>query len=142
MGAAVDIRRASADAVRLFDTVADDVFDGPIEHDRLRLFLADHRHLMVIGMSAGQIVGQARAVIHLSPDQPDELYVDNLGVAPAFQRRGVGRRLVRELLNWGRELDCNYAWLGSAPDNVAACALYADLGARELPMIMFEFESL
>lgn len=88
----------------------------------------------------GEIVGQARGIIHLSPDQPDELYIDNMGVAPPLQRKGLGGRLLHELMSWGREHGCAYAWLGTEPDNVAARALYTSRGGRAAAMLMIEYE--
>jgi len=35
------------------------------------------------------------AVIHLHPDKPPELYVDELGTASSHLRLGIGRRLMR-----------------------------------------------
>lgn len=113
-----------------------------IHPDRLRRFLADERHVMLLAFDDGRVVGQARGIVHLRPDHPDELYIDNLGVTPALQRRGVGRRLVDELLAWGRERGCAYAWLGTEPDNVPALALYASRGGRSTSMIMIDFDPL
>jgi len=138
----VEIRRVADVTIGLFDRVAEDVFDAPIEPGRLRRFLGDDRHLMVVAVRGDQIIGQARGIVHLSPDQPDELYLDNFGVTPAFQRRGVARRLLDELLAWGRERGCAYAWLGTEPENQAARALYAASGARETAIVMFEYDPL
>ena len=56
-----------------------------------------------------------------------ELYIDEVGVAPAFQRRGVGRALVERMLDIGRELGCGEAWVGTEPDNLPARGLYESL---------------
>lgn len=133
------LRMAPDDADRL-SRVADDVFDAPIDPARLAAFLAEPRHLMVIAIAPdGRVVGQGRAIVHISPDQPDELYIDNMGVAPEAQRRGIGRWLLDELLAWGRERGCDYGWLGTEADNIPARALYAGRGGRAQPMVVFEF---
>src|SRR5213595_533260 len=120
----LDTRRIAAGDEGLLENVATDVFDAPIDWRRLTAFLAEPRHLMVLALEDDLVVGKARGIIHLSPDQPDELYIDNMGVDPAFQRRGIGGRLLDELLAWGRERGCPYAWLGTETDNEPARALY------------------
>jgi aminoglycoside 6'-N-acetyltransferase I len=134
------IRRIAPGDEALLERVADDVFDRPIDPTRLRAFLAEPRHLMVLAITDdGLVVGQARAIIHLSPDQADELYIDNMGVDPAFQRRGLGGGLLDELLAWGKERGCDYAWLGTETDNVPARGLYASRGGEAEEMVFFTF---
>lgn len=59
-------------------------------------FLSASDHLMVIGWADSQVIGQARGIIHLNPDQGPQLYIDNLGVTPSRQRCGLGTRLVED----------------------------------------------
>src|SRR4051812_34233116 len=120
----VDIRRVAPGDEPLLDRVADDVFDAPIDPVRLARYLAEPQNLMVLALDGGEVVGQARGVVHTSPDQADELYIDNMGVAPSHQRRGIGGRMLDDLLAWGRERGCEYAWLGTEDDNVPARGLY------------------
>jgi ribosomal protein S18 acetylase RimI-like enzyme len=64
--------------------------------------------------------------VHHHPNgRPTELYIDELGVTPDFQRLGIARRLLDAMLALGRELGCREAWVGTEPDNAAARALYA-----------------
>ena len=136
-----EIRRIAAGDEALLDRVAGDVFDEAIDPVRLRAFLAEPRHLMVLAIAPdGLVVGQARAIIHLSPDEADILYIDNMGVDPAFQRQGLGGRLLDELLAWGKERGCPSAWLGTETDNVAARALYESRGAEAQGMVFYEYE--
>jgi ribosomal protein S18 acetylase RimI-like enzyme len=135
----VEIRRLRPGDEPLLENLAEDVFDDAIDPARLTAFLAEPRHMMVLAIADGRVVGQARAIVHLSPDQADELYIDNMGVAPGHQRRGYGGRLLDELLAWGRERGCSYAWLGTETDNVAARALYESRGAKGQTMMMLEF---
>ena len=133
------IVRVSPAQAGLLDRVAEDVFDEPIDPARLAAFLAEPRHLMVLAIDDGLVVGQARAIIHLSPDEPDGLYIDNMGVDPAFQRRGLGGRLLDELLAWGRERGCGFAWLATETDNLPARALYESRGAEPQTMVFYEY---
>jgi aminoglycoside 6'-N-acetyltransferase I len=135
-----EIRRIGPGDEALLTRVAGDVFDEAIDPVRLSAFLAEPRHLMVLAIADdGLVVGQARAIIHLSPDEPDGLYIDNMGVDPAFQRRGLGGRLLDELLAWGRERGCAFAWLATETDNLPARALYDSRGAQAQAMVFYEY---
>ena len=111
----------------VLDRVAEEVFDEPIRPDRLIAYLADPATLLLVALDGDLVVGQCAAVIHRHPDKPTELYVDELGVSPAWQRRGIGAELMRRILDEGRARGCEEAWLGTEPDNDAANALYARL---------------
>jgi len=132
------IVRAGPGDARLLERVAEDVFDDDIDPRFLAAYLADDRHIMVLAIEAGEVVGQTRAIVHLSPDQPPELYIDNMGVTPARQRRGIAGRMLDELLAWAREKGCESAWLGTELDNVPARGLYESRGFKGNEMAYYE----
>lgn len=134
------IKRLTRADVSCLDRAAADVFDAAIQPDRLEAFLAEPRHLLVVAIVDGAVVGQARAIVHLSPDGPDELYIDNMGVTPALRRRGIGGRMLDEILRWGRERGCDYAWLGTEIENEPARALYESRGGQGAAMVMFAYD--
>ena len=81
-------------------------------------------HFMIVAMVENVVVGQCAAVIHRHPDKVSELYIDEVGVSPAFQRQGMARKMLDAMFVIGREQGCGEAWVGTEPDNVAARALY------------------
>ncbi|CCV04413.1 Aminoglycoside 6'-N-acetyltransferase [Mesorhizobium metallidurans STM 2683] len=119
-----EIRRLEAGDDALVKRLAEDVFDEPVRPDRLAAYLASAGHLMIVALADGVIVGQCAAVIHRHPDKATELYIDEVGVAPAFQRQGIGRKMLDAIFALGRELGCEEAWVGTEPDNGPARALY------------------
>jgi ribosomal protein S18 acetylase RimI-like enzyme len=121
----VEISRVGPADTALLSTVAPEVFDEPIRPDRLAAYLADPSHLLALAVDDGVVVGMIMGVIHRHPDKPNELYVDEVGVTPSHQRRGIARRLMDEMVAWAREHHCEETWLGTEPDNTAANALYA-----------------
>lgn len=123
----------------LLDDVAAEVFDEPIDPRWRDEFLADPRHHIAIALLEGRVVGMATGVHYVHPDKPPELWVNEVGVAPAQQRRGIGLRLLRALFEHGRSLGCEDAWLGTEPDNTAARRLYAAAGGKEQPMVYVTF---
>lgn len=120
----ITIRRIGPGDAALLGDVAAGVFDEPIVPERLARYLASDGHLMVLAFDGGKVVGQCVGVIHRHPDKPTELYVDEVGTADAWLRRGIATAMMAELFAWGRELGCEEAWLGTELDNEAANGLY------------------
>jgi ribosomal-protein-alanine N-acetyltransferase len=61
-----------------------------------------------------------------------EAHLLNLSVAKDWQRQGMGRRMLLHFLDLARQCDAQTLMLEVRPSNVAARALYADMGFREL----------
>jgi ribosomal protein S18 acetylase RimI-like enzyme len=129
-GSGLEIIRLSPDNAGLLDRVAEDVFDEPVRPDRLAAYLAEPGHIMLVAVSDGIVVGQCAAVVHRHPDKVTELYIDEVGVSPAFQRKGIARAMVEKMLAIGKELGCGEAWVGTEPDNLPARGLYERLDVR------------
>lgn len=130
------LRMTPANAAKL-QRVDDDVFDYEIHAEHLAAFLADPGHLMVCAFADGVAVAQARGIIHYQPDEPPQLYVDNLGVADDWRRKGVAGRLLAELEAWARGFGCVETWVLTETDNEPARALYAGRGAEENTIAYF-----
>ena len=118
------VKRLSSADGPLFTRIAPDVFDEPVGSARLAAYLSATNHLMVVALEGGMIVGQCAGVMHHHPDKPTELYVDEVGTASTHRRQGIARAMLDELFDWGRELGCTEAWLGTELDNDPANALY------------------
>jgi ribosomal protein S18 acetylase RimI-like enzyme len=121
----VEIVRARPGDEGLFDRIAPEVFDQPVRADRLAACLAEPGHILLLAVEDGEVVGQCAAMVHRHPDKATELYVDEIGVSPAWQRRGIGRRLMERMLEIGREQGCGEVWVGTEQDNGPAHMLYA-----------------
>jgi aminoglycoside 6'-N-acetyltransferase I len=136
---AFDIRRVGPGDAALLARVATDVFDEPVVPERLAAFLAAGGHHLFVAVEDSVVVGQAQAVVHRHPDKRDGLYIEEVGVAPAHWRRGIGRALMQAVLALGRELGCDEVWLGTEPDNVAARALYESFGPKAEAFVGYTF---
>ncbi len=62
----------------------------------------------------------------------DELELLDLGTAPAFRRRGVGRALLAALLAQARSRRASAVYLEVRPSNAAALSLYRAAGFTDL----------
>ncbi len=131
------IRQVTPATLGLLDRVADDVFDAAIDRQRAALWLASPRALLVVAVADGLVVGQAAGMILHHADQPDELYIDNLGVAPDWQRRGVGSALVDALVRQAATAGCRNYWVLAEPGNAVARAFYAARGLIAEPALLY-----
>ncbi|HVS15537.1 MAG TPA: GNAT family N-acetyltransferase [Thermoanaerobaculia bacterium] len=136
----IEVRLLGTDDGEVLTRVAPDVFDLPIQPHLAAEFLADPRHHLAVACDAGRVVGFASAVHYIHPDKPAELWVNEVGVSPAYQRRGLGKRLLFALFEAGRAAGCRSAWVLTDSSNRAAQALYSAAGgsaAADRP-VMFE----
>ena len=136
----IGIRPLTFDDTAILHRVAVDVFDEPVNAKRLAAYLAEPGHLMIVALAGDEVVAQCAAVIHRHPDKPTELYIDEVGVAPTFQRQGIARQLLDEMFALGKALGCEEAWVGTEHDNHPAHCLYASRGAEAEPFVMYVFQ--
>lgn len=86
--------------------------------------LAQHAITHYIVATDGQdIVGYAGLAVHDA-----EAYIQTMAVAPGVQRRGLGRRLLDELMTQARRRGAVQVGLEVRSDNVPAQALYRRFG--------------
>jgi ribosomal-protein-alanine N-acetyltransferase len=72
--------------------------------------------------------GEAVAGFIVSRLIGSELHVYNVAVRPDFRRRGIAARLVRAVLDWGRENGAALAFLEVREGNTEAQSLYRGCG--------------
>jgi aminoglycoside 6'-N-acetyltransferase I len=138
--ASAEIRILTLADAPLFARIAEGVFDHAVQTRLVNEFLADPRHSLSAAIADGQIVGMASAVRYVHPDKPSELWINEVGVSPDYQRRGLAKRIVAELLDEGRRQGCREAWVLTDFDNEAARATYKAAGGVESdPQLMVTF---
>jgi ribosomal protein S18 acetylase RimI-like enzyme len=136
-----EVRLLGPDDAAVLDRVAEGVFDRPVQPRWRDEFLADPRHHLVVARERDLVVGFASAVHHVHPDKGPELWINEVGVAPSHQQRGIGRRLVTLLLAHARTLGCREAWVLTEDDNMPARRLYQASGGVDAgqQVIMYAF---
>ena len=123
-------------------SVAPDVFDDPINPSAARIFLSAPNHHISVAIDNEVVIGFVSAVHYFHPDKPGpELFINEVGVAPEYQGRGIAKRLMEAMLEVARGVGCREAWVLTDRENVGAMRLYASSGGREaLPdSVMFSF---
>jgi ribosomal protein S18 acetylase RimI-like enzyme len=131
--------RADAELVA---NAADGVFDAPPQPQLTAEFLADPRHHLAAAIDAGRVIGIESGVHYVHPDKQAELWINEVAVAPGYQRRGVGRDLMEAMLAHAKRLGCRAAWVLTENTNSVALRLYAASGGvrSKTRAVMFEFD--
>ena len=112
--------------------LAADLFDTPPLAAATERFLADPTHHLLFAFDeAGRAVGMISGVETTHPDKGTEMFVYELGVAPAARLQGVATELARTLADIARKSGCYGMWVATEPDNEAAKATYRKAGANE-----------
>ena len=139
---AVTVRLLGPDEAAVLEHVLPDVFDNAVDPRYTAEFFADPRHHLAVALDGDTVVGMASALHCVHPDKPPEMYINEVGVAPAYRNQGTGRRLLKILFAHGRTLGCTEAWLGTERNNTAALRLYAAAGGEEDPedTVIFWFD--
>ena len=138
----VDLVRLNTANAELLKDIAPEVFDYEINPQYLAAFLGDPRHTMYLAVDDQVVVGMASAVEYFHPDKPPQLWVNEVGVALSYRKRGIGRQLVQKLVASAKDRGCIYAWLGTSTDNAAAQACFSSVPAvgTPQPFLLYEWE--
>jgi aminoglycoside 3-N-acetyltransferase I len=59
-----------------------------------------------------------------------EVLLYEIAVRDEYQRQGIGRALVAEVLDWAREVGADEVWVLADSDNTRACAFYTATGGE------------
>jgi ribosomal protein S18 acetylase RimI-like enzyme len=125
----------------VLDRVAADVFDDPIDAQAAGQFLRNPGHRLAVAIDDGVVVGFVSAVVYVHPDKPaPELWINEVGVAPSHQGRGIARRLLASTLEDARASGCREAWVLTDRANQPAMRLYEAAGGEASgDHVMFTF---
>ena len=127
----VEVRLLTASDLAVLERVEADVFDHPIQPALAERFLSTPGNLLAVATDSGTVVGMASAIAYVHPDKPLQLFINEVGVSARVRGRGIGKRLMRALLEQGRALGCTEAWVATETGNAPARALYDSLAGTE-----------
>ena len=128
---AVEVRLLGPGDAGVLRDLDPDTFDGPLRPASTAAVLANPDHLLAVARVEGRVVGMASAVVITQPDKHPVLYVDEVGTADAYQRRGIATALMEAVLDAARQRGCTQAWLMTEADNAPARAFYRAIGGTE-----------
>lgn len=127
----VEVIIVQPDTAHLLDLVEEDVFDHDVQPELLKEFLANSSNVLAIALSEGRVVGMATGIAYVHPDKALALFINEVGVAPRLHQQGIGSRLVKRLLEWGKARGCREAWVATEVENTPARRLYESTGGRQ-----------
>ena len=133
------VSRVGCADTALLTHIAPGVFPDPIESALLAAFLAEPSMLLVVARDGEVVIGQVKCAIHRHPEKPADGYVDDVRVAPTYQRQGVARAMLAEIERWAREKGCADLWLATEPDNAGAQSLYGRF-AEPKPCVLYYWD--
>lgn len=117
----------------VLDRVAPGVFDNAVDARWTAEFCEDGRHHLVVAVEEDVVVGMASAVHYVHPDKPPQLWINEVGVAPSHQGKGIGRRLLDRVVQLAGDLNCTEAWVLTDRGNTIAQRLYESAGGLTPP---------
>ncbi|HET7128007.1 MAG TPA: GNAT family N-acetyltransferase [Gaiellaceae bacterium] len=127
--------RGSGQTIRRLGPGDEEVIRALAGADPQTALLADERTTFVVAFDGDTPVGFAFGyVLPRRHGRPTIFFVYELDVDERYRRRGIGRRLMEELLAGHEE-----AFVLTDADNEAAMALYASLGGTRVDSVMWDF---
>lgn len=147
MGAQLATRRLKSGdealAVELFQLVAQ-VFDEAAERvteDYARQLLARPDFWALAAFDGEALIGGLTAhALPMTRNMQTELFIYDIAVQPAQQRRGVGRQLIESLLSASRAQGIRVAFVPADNEDEHALDFYRAVGGEEAAVTIFTFD--
>lgn len=111
--------------------IAPGVFDHPVDSHYLQLFISNPANVLMVAIADETVVGMATGIAYAHPDKAPQLFIVEVGVDDAYQRRGIGTALINALLLEGAKQGCQEAWVPTEGDNTSAIDFYRSMNARQ-----------
>ena len=138
---AVNVRLLGPDDAALVLS-SPDLFDAAPLPDQTIAMLESERDFLWFAFAQGRPVGFASATMVLHPDQRPVLFLNEIAVDEAVQRRGIGTMLMQAAIDLARSKGWTSTWVLARSDDAPAQTFYRSLSpATTQPSIMFEWES-
>ena len=98
---------------------------------------------LVVALDAGRVVGFSSGTVLMHPDKPTAFFVQEVGVADAYQGQGIATKLMRRIGDLARDRGCEDIWVLTEEGNTTARGLYKKLGGvEEGGLVMYTLEGL
>ncbi len=121
---------------QLFTIEADFVFRGERQRRGLELLLAADSAMAMVAEEQGGVAGMATGQLVISTvEGGPSLLVEDLVVAPAWQKRGIGSALLNALAAWGADRGAGRMQLLADRTNGPALHFYRQKDWRETQLI-------
>jgi len=140
----ITVRRLAADdledARTMFALMAE-VFEEehePLSDRYIERLLGRSEFCALVASSGTEIVGGLTAhVIPMTRAETSEVFLYDVAVSAEYQRRGIGMRLVKELLMWGSRAGASEAFVLADDEDIHALDFYREAGGKPSPVTIF-----
>ena len=96
----------------------------------------------IAGLAGAQpIAGLTAFVLPLTRSQKSELLIYDVVVHEAYQRRGIGRRLMQEAIGLASQQGIQTTWVPAANEDEHAIDFYRAIGGAPTAVTIFTFEA-
>ena len=119
-------RRMTADDLEVVIAIENEVYPHPWTRGNFYDSLNAGYHCWIMELT-GEIVGYG--VVSIGAD---EAHLLNLGIAAQWQRRGLGREMLKFLIQLARDFFAHKIYLEVRPSNIGGRRLYASAGFDEI----------
>ena len=120
----------------LFALESDFVFDAALQKKGLRLILALDSAVVLVAEADGRVVAMSSGQLTVSTAEGGHaLLVEDVVIEPAFQRRGLGKRLLLGLEKWAAARGVSRLQLLADKGNSKALGFYRHQGWSETRLI-------
>jgi len=120
------------------------VFDAePVTLDPgyIATLLRSEAFMALAGFIDGRLAGGATAhVLPMTRDQSSELFVYDIAVRESDQRKGIGRRILQDLLAQAAARGVTVAFVPADNEDEHALRFYERLGGAAAPVTIYTFE--
>lgn len=127
-----DLNKVTFDIQKANWVQASEISSEDYTVENLSLYLKNEESVFVVAYSDEKFAGMASANLLNKPNGDTWLYIDEVDVCEERQRQGIGTALIRYLLKFAIDSDCDEVWIGTEVDNVPANALYTSLNPSEI----------
>ena len=113
----------------LFSIEQDFTVDNRRQQQGLQLMLENPRGCVLVAEISGVVVGMCTGQLTISTAEGGlSLLIEDVVVSPEWQRRGIGKRLILEISEWGKEKGAKRMQLLADSNNERALIFYKGLG--------------
>lgn len=115
-----------------------DPIDTPIENsiphyqeNHLRRFMKSEDGLVLVALDEAQAIGFSLSYISEPPPglkRGKFGYIDEMAVTESYRRKGIGVKMVSEIMNWFKSKNIERVELGTAAQNVVANSFWQKQG--------------
>lgn len=107
--------------------------------EQIMAFLRRENAAGFVAADAGKIVGFAYGYRMEKPDGKCIFYLHAIDVMEEYQKRGLGTRLMRFIIEDTKKTGCSKMFLLTEAENPAACACYEKAGGMRKDAVLYEF---